>query len=126
MQQEQKGFLQKKKVPLSGLYVTVENADNLLSLLEGNGPKQSTDCAVASRLMPVSLSFKGSLTAAFSSEVLICISPMRCENGDKARIPLVLLSAARPVSVNGKMFVLLLACLLDRDLKGARQRSRCG
>jgi len=42
------------------------------------------------------------LTATFSSEVLICISPMRCQNGDKAGIPLVLLNAAGPVSVTGK------------------------
>lgn len=38
---------------------------------------------------PVPLSFKGTLTASFSSEALGCISPMRCQNGDKAWIPLV-------------------------------------
>lgn len=43
------GLFYKKKVPLSGLYVAVENAEHPLSLLEGNEPKQSTDCAVASR-----------------------------------------------------------------------------
>lgn len=50
----------------------------------------------------MSLSFRGTLTATFSSEVLISISPMRCQNGDKAWISLVFLHAAGPVSVNGK------------------------
>lgn len=48
---EATGLFYRRKVPLSGLYVAVENAEHPLSLLEGNEPKQSTDCAMASRLM---------------------------------------------------------------------------
>lgn len=49
---------------------------------------------------PVPLSFKGALTATFSSQALSSIPPMGCQNGGKAWIPLV--GAAGPHSVNGK------------------------
>lgn len=41
------GLFYKKKFLLLGLYVAVENIEHLLSLLEANECKQSTNCMVA-------------------------------------------------------------------------------
>lgn len=90
-----RAFLQ--KVPLSGPDVTRENTEHPLSLLERNEPTQSTP-----GWRPVSLSFKSTLMATLSSEVLICISSVCCQNGDIAWILVVLLNTAGPDSVNGK------------------------
>lgn len=94
------GLFYKDKVPVSGLCVTVENAEHSLSLLEGNDPKKALPVLWALGRWPVPLSFKGALTATFSTEALSSIPPRRCQNGDKGWIPLV--SAAGPDSVNGK------------------------